>query len=94
MAPDSKASRNNLALAHAATGDFARAQEELEISTDTAISQYNVGILYMADRQYAKAISAFEAAARLKPHFEHAEARAQQARALASSNRDNVEVTQ
>lgn len=95
MEPQSKAARNNLALAHAAAGDFVGAQKELEISTDAAISQYNVGILYMADRQYVKAISAFEAAARLKPHFEHAEARAQQARTLASStNRDHVEVTQ
>jgi uncharacterized protein HemY len=82
-------------LAHAAAGDFVRAQKELEISTETAVSQYNVGILYMADRQYAKAISAFEAAARLKPHFEHAEVRAQQARALASStNSHDSEVTQ
>jgi tetratricopeptide (TPR) repeat protein len=92
MAPHSRDARNNLALAHAAKGDFARAQQELEISTDAAISQYNVGILYMADRQYGKAISAFESAARLKPHFEHAEARAQQARALVRSmNRDSDE---
>jgi tetratricopeptide (TPR) repeat protein len=85
MAPDSRDARNNLALAHAAKGDFVRAQQELEISTDAAVSQYNVGILYMADRQYAKAITAFEAAATLKPHFGHAEARAQQARAMVRS---------
>ncbi len=80
---DSRDARNNLALAYAAAGNFARARQELEISTDAAAVQYNVGILYMADHQYAKAISAFDAAARLKPHFERAEARARQARALA-----------
>jgi tetratricopeptide (TPR) repeat protein len=83
MSPDSRDARNNLALAYAAAGSFARARQELEISTDAAAVQYNVGILYMADQQYAKASSAFDAAAKLKPRFERAEARARQARALA-----------
>ena len=60
--------------------------ERVLVNVDTEAElagQYNVGILYMADQQYAKAISAFDAAARLKPRFERAEARARQARALA-----------
>jgi tetratricopeptide (TPR) repeat protein len=85
MAPDSRDARNNLALAHAASGHFMLARQEMEVSTDAAAVQYNVGILYMADRQYAKAIYAFDEAVRLKPHFERAEARAKQARALAGS---------
>jgi tetratricopeptide (TPR) repeat protein len=85
MAPDSRDARNNLALAHAASGDFMLARQEMEVSTDAAAVQYNVGIFYMADRQYAKAIYAFDEAVRLKPHFERAEARAKQARALAGS---------
>jgi tetratricopeptide (TPR) repeat protein len=89
MAPDSRDARNNLALAYAAVGNFARARQELEISADAAAVQYNVGILYMADQEYAKAISAFDAAARLKPRFERAEARARQARTLAGSASDD-----
>lgn len=85
MAPDSRDARNNLALAHAAAGNFKLARQEMEVSTDAAAVQYNVGILFMADRQYAKAIDAFDEAVRLKPHFERAEARAKQARALAGS---------
>ena len=83
MARDSSGARNNLALAYAAAGDFPRARQELELSTGAALAQYNVGILYLADRQFDKAIAAFNAAARLKPHFERAEARALQARAIA-----------
>jgi tetratricopeptide (TPR) repeat protein len=90
MAPDSRDARNNLALAHAAAGDFMLARQELEVSTDAAAVQYNVGIFYMADRQYAKAIDAFDEAVRLKPHFERAEARARQARALVGSRSSPV----
>lgn len=81
LAPQSKGARNNLALAYAAAGSFERARKELERSSDAAVAQYNVGILYLADRQFPKAIAAFDAALQLNPRFDLALARAQQARA-------------
>ncbi len=63
--------------------------------TDAATSQYNVGILYMADRQFDKAISAFEEAARAEAQFEHAEARARRLACVASRRpRTNSEITE
>jgi Flp pilus assembly protein TadD len=85
MAPESKDARNNLALAHAAMGDFSRARLELQRAANAAVAEYNVGILYMADRQFDKAVSAFDEALKLQPRFERAEARARQARAAAAN---------
>ena len=81
VAPQSKAARNNLALAFAASGNFERARIELERSGDAVAAEYNAGILYLADRQFGKAVEAFDAALLLNPHFERALARANQARA-------------
>jgi tetratricopeptide (TPR) repeat protein len=80
-APQSKDARNNLALAFAAAGNIDRARLELERSSDAASAQYNTGILYLADRQFGKAAEAFDAAVQINPRFEHALARANQARA-------------
>jgi tetratricopeptide (TPR) repeat protein len=91
MAPDSKDARNNLALAHAAMGDFSRARLELQRAADAAVAEYNVGILYMADRQFDKAVSAFDEALKLQPRFERAEARARQARVAAAHAVDREE---
>jgi tetratricopeptide (TPR) repeat protein len=86
LAPDSKTARNNLALAYAASGSFELARKQLErAGGDPASVEYNAGILYLADHQYAKAAAAFDSALRLNPHFELAEARARQARAGASA---------
>lgn len=91
MAPESKDARNNLALAHAALGDFSRARLELRRAADAAVAEYNVGILYMADRQFDKAVSAFDEALKLQPRFERAEARARQARVAAANAVDREE---
>jgi tetratricopeptide (TPR) repeat protein len=81
LAPKLKAAQNNLALAYAASGSFELARKQLEQSGDPAVAEYNSGILYLADRQYAKAAAAFDAALKINPHFDLAHARARQARA-------------
>ena len=81
LAPRSRDARNNLALAYAAAGNFEQARKELERLGGPAVAQYNVGMLFLADRQFGKAIAAFDSAFQLNPRFERALARAQQARA-------------
>jgi tetratricopeptide (TPR) repeat protein len=84
LAPQLKAAQNNLALAYAAAGRFDLARQQLERASDAAAVEYNAGILYLADRQFAKAAEAFDSAVRMKPHFDLAEARARQARSAAA----------
>ena len=81
--PESKAAHNNLALIYAAQGRLDLARSELSGSGDEAASQFNMGVIYMATKDYANAATAFQAALLARPSFSAAGLRARQARALA-----------
>jgi Flp pilus assembly protein TadD len=81
--PESKAAHNNLALIYAAQGRLDLARSELSGSGDEAASQFNMGVIYMATKDYASAATAFQAALVARPSFSAAGLRARQARALA-----------
>ena len=83
MSPSLLAARNNLALAHALRGDLAATRTAFEESGDPARALYNLGIVYMAKRQYPDAVSAFVAAQHARPSFRQASERAEQAARLA-----------
>lgn len=72
--------RNNLALAYAASGDRTRALETFLAAGRDAAAHYNIGIVLLAERKYAAAVLAFEAAYRLEPSFDKAHAKARYAR--------------
>lgn len=57
--PESAVAHNNLALAHAVAGDFPRAHQEFLLAGDVATAGYNMGIVYMAARQFEQAAEAF-----------------------------------
>ena len=82
--PGLVAARNNLALVHAATGRIDRARREFFVAGDAAAGQYNLGIVHLAKREYARAAEAFDAAAEARPSLHAARARAKQARTLAA----------
>jgi Flp pilus assembly protein TadD len=67
VAPALTAARNNLALAHAASGSVARAERELLEATDRATGWYNVGILRMSRHAYLPAREAFDTARGARP---------------------------
>jgi tetratricopeptide (TPR) repeat protein len=79
LSPDSIVAHNNLALAYAVEGDLTQAREEFAHG-GAAAAHYNMGILYMAKRQYRKAADSFDAALLAKPGFAMAAARSRQAR--------------
>jgi len=83
--PGFAAARNNLALAYAAAKKNDLAQQEFAASGDEAAALYNVGIVRLAEKQYAKASEAFEAAHDHRPSWTAARERAIQARALAAA---------
>jgi tetratricopeptide (TPR) repeat protein len=78
-APDAKAPRNNLALAHAAAGDLDGAQRWFRRAGDTAEAHYNYGVTLMGRREYAQAATAFRKALELDPLHAQAAARVRQA---------------
>jgi tetratricopeptide (TPR) repeat protein len=82
-APESKTALNNLGLAYAARGDFMRAREQFVKAGDAA-ADYNMGIVYMATRQYQRAVESFDAALLADPRSTLVAARARQARAHAA----------
>ena len=82
--PDLKPARNNLALAYAAAGRDDLAQREF-LAAGTAVGQYNIGIVHMAERQYAAASKAFEAAQHERPSWAAPRERSRQTRALAAA---------
>ena len=88
-APDSRIARNNLGLAFAAEGNFDQARAQFENSRDPAAEHYNMGVTYLARRQYRKAVQAFEAALKTNPRFTLAARRASQARAKASAEEEH-----
>jgi Flp pilus assembly protein TadD len=84
------AARNNLALAYAAARKGDLAQQEFLAAGDAAAALYNVGIVRLAEKEYAKASEAFEAAQRHRPSWTAARERAMRARALAAVDREAV----
>ena len=78
--PDLVAARNNLALVRAIDGDLVGATEIFERVGGAAVAQYNLGIVYLAQRRYSVAADAFDSAARLQPALVLAGVRARQAR--------------
>jgi tetratricopeptide (TPR) repeat protein len=85
--PALAAARNNLALAHAGAGRLDRAAVEFGRAGDPADSRYNMGLVYLALRQFERAAEEFDAALTLRPSFDGAGLRAKQARALADARR-------
>ena len=76
------AARHNLALAYAGSGQLDRARAEFMVAGDEALGLFNMGIVHMARRNYAKATAAFDAASRANPEMDIARDRAKQARYL------------
>jgi tetratricopeptide (TPR) repeat protein len=83
--PKSSVARNNLALAFAAAGDIESARQQFAKASGPAAATYNLGILYMALRDYPKAAGQFADAFRADPQFTRAAARAGQARRAAET---------
>jgi Flp pilus assembly protein TadD len=82
--PNLKTTRNNLALAYAAAGDFTSASREFRVSGDATAERYNMGVALFATGHYQEAAAAFDEAAALRPSLTLARQRAQQARDLAA----------
>lgn len=72
--------RNNLALARALAGDLDGAAAIFGAVSGPAAAQYNLGIVYLAQRRYAAAAAAFDRASEMQPTMTLASARARQAR--------------
>lgn len=79
------AAHNNLALTLAAAGDLDGARREFLAAGDRSAAEYNMGIVYLAKREYASAARRFEDAASGRPDFTQAKARALDALMHASS---------
>lgn len=71
---------NNLGLTQAASGDMAGAESAFMTAGDPASAHYNLGIVYLAARDYLQAAAAFEAAVQARPDFTAAKTRAHEAR--------------
>ena len=61
--------RNNLGLLFAAAGDGTRASEMFTVAAGEAAGHYNTGLVLLAQREYAAAVRAFEAAYRIDPEL-------------------------
>jgi tetratricopeptide (TPR) repeat protein len=86
-APGSQKVRNNLGLAYAARGELDKAREQFGSPRDAQAGPYNMGIVYLSQRQFKAAKESFEAAVRLNPAFVLAADRARQARLAAANER-------
>jgi tetratricopeptide (TPR) repeat protein len=85
LAPDLSVAWNNLGLVHAAAGRMDQAREAFIAGSGRAHGLYNVGIAYLARREYGDAAEAFDAALREQPEMMDAVRRAAEARALADA---------
>jgi tetratricopeptide (TPR) repeat protein len=83
LEPRMAAAHNNLALTYAAAGDLERAFEEFRAAGDTATAQYNLGVVHLAERDYASAAIAFEEAIKSRSTYAAAKAQAHTARVRA-----------
>ena len=84
-APDAKAPRNNLALAHAAAGDLDGASRWFRRAGDTAEAHYNYGVTLMGRGEHTEAVAAFQKALTLNPNHAQAALRVRQARHAAAA---------
>ena len=84
-APDVKAPRNNLALAHAAAGDLDGASRWFRRAGDTAEAHYNYGVTLMGRGEHTEAVAAFQKALMLNPNHAQAAVRVRQARQAAAA---------
>jgi len=80
LEPTLAAAHNNLALTYAAAGDLDRAREEFLAGGDSASAHYNLGIVHLAERDYALAVAAFEEAINARSTYTAAKERAHTAR--------------
>ena len=83
LEPRMAAAHNNLALTYAAAGDLERAFEEFRAAGVTATAQYNLGVVHLAERDYASAAIAFEEAIKSRSTYAAAKAQAHTARVRA-----------
>ena len=83
--PGLRAARNNLALARAIDGDLAGAARIFGAAGGEAAAQYNLGIVYLAQRRYSAAADAFDRAGALQPSLTLARARAERAHRQAAA---------
>ena len=77
--------RNNLALAQAMTGDLEGARLTFSAALAPADAYYNIGIVHLARRDYARATEAFEQARAARPSMQLATARLQQLAQVATN---------
>jgi Flp pilus assembly protein TadD len=82
MRPRSRATRNNLALAFAAAGEFGQAEAEFAIAGDPATAAYNMGIAYMITHRFDDAAIQFQRARRARPGLVLATRRLEQIQTL------------
>jgi len=80
VTPRLAAAHNNLALAHAGSGDLAGASVAFAGAGDDASAHYNLGIVHLAAGRYDDAVRAFEAAIEARPDFTAAKSRAHAAK--------------
>ena len=80
VAPALLAAHNNLGLTYAAAGDMTRAHKAFRGAGDAAAADYNLGMMHLAQREYAAAARAFEQAIKTRPGFTAAKTRAHVAR--------------
>ena len=71
---------NNLALAHAGSGDLTGAAAAFFSAGNVAEAHYNLGIVHLAAGRYDDAVRAFEAALEARPGFTAAKSRAHAAK--------------
>jgi tetratricopeptide (TPR) repeat protein len=88
-APASAVARNNMALAHAASGDLDGARTWFRRATNTATADYNYGIVMMSERKYRDAQAAFRSALLADPDSALAAARVRQAALAADAEEHN-----
>ena len=74
------ATHNNLALIYAAVGQTDLARQEFAAAGGSATAAYNMGIVFMAQRDYANAADEFDTARQAGPMLVDADRRARDAR--------------
>ena len=77
--PEEMASRNNLALAYAVSGDLVSARAEFERAGAAAAADYNTGLMHLARGEYKAAEELFRAARVADPSMGAASVRERQA---------------
>ena len=84
--PGLRATANNLALALGLTGELGLAREEFAQTGTAAETAYNMGMVYMARREFKEADKAFRQATMLNPRARAAWQRLEQVRAATAAS--------